>query len=94
VNSFVYRGHGIHRKRSPAGYRDFANIIIGYAFAASGKDPELAPTVANMLCIMSCRFQFGANEPKSTDFPFLPQRDVDDYRIGWELYKKYHPMKP
>jgi len=62
-------------------YRDFANIAIGYTFAAAGLGSFETSVIAN-------DYANGHvfHEPMSWFFPNLPAADVADYGIGSSLY--------
>jgi hypothetical protein len=67
-------------------YRDFANIAIGYAFAQSSIGPNIVAPIANTYCsVLQCKFN--SKDTRSQDFTSLPQRDVDDYKIGANLWQ-------
>jgi hypothetical protein len=67
-------------------YRDFANIAIGYAFAQNSMGTDIVAPIANTYCsVLQCKFN--PKDTRSQDFTSLPQRDVDDYKIGANLWQ-------
>ncbi|MDR3614371.1 MAG: hypothetical protein P4L53_12480 [Candidatus Obscuribacterales bacterium] len=70
-------------------YRDFANIAIGYAYAANGHHWQDAASVANLYCgVTTCDFP---EHDRTKQYPNLSSRQVDDYKIGEALYRSRHP---
>jgi hypothetical protein len=70
-------------------YRDFANIAIGYAFAANGHSWQDAASMANMYCKgTTCDFP---EKDRTKQYPKLSSRQVEDYKIGEALYHSRHP---
>jgi hypothetical protein len=70
-------------------YRDFANIAIGYAYAANGHPWQDAASMANLYCtVTSCDFP---EKDRTKQYPNLSSRQVEDYQIGEALYRSRHP---
>ena len=76
-------------------YRDFANIAVGYAFAASNLSADNASSVADLYCqLKACTFaKDPKKDPRSAQFSALPERDVTDYQIGEALYHSSTPAE-
>jgi hypothetical protein len=70
-------------------YKDFANVAIGYAFAALGLNLDQIATMANSYCANgNCTFR----EPMSKQYPNIPERLVKEYETGIKLYQERHPQ--
>jgi hypothetical protein len=97
TTKFVHRGEWDFQRMSDdkgnevytEKYRDFANIAIGYAYAANGHPWQDAATMANLYCgVTTCDFP---EKDRTQQYPNLASRQVDDYKIGEALYRSRHP---
>ena len=73
-------------------YRDFANVIIGYAGAAAHRSAADTAAVANFYCqaLTFTGCSFPVNESASPEYPGLSKRLIEDYEIGYKLWTERH----
>ena len=65
-------------------YRDYANIAIGLYMAAAGVDVDDALSIADTYAQFYSKF--GPNEPMDEIYTHSAERDVQNIRMGYELY--------
>lgn len=68
-------------------YQNFANVAIGYILGAKGMSFDALSSYANRYCQFKC----GYDEPMSKDYPYLAERQVKDFEIGYKLYQERQP---
>lgn len=73
-------------------YRDFANVIIGFAAGEAGLSVDQIASKANFYCryispvLSFSHCNYPRNESPSSAYPGLSERLVKDYEIGFKLW--------
>jgi hypothetical protein len=66
-------------------FRDAANVALGLYGAAADLPQSVVLEIANQVARFSSNF--AKNDPRAKNFTHLPQRDVDDIKQGYALFR-------